>query len=454
MSEEKIREEMMNEERLRQMIEAGEAAELSEYIKENNPIDVAQAAEYLDDEELWKMCSILSSDDIASVLEQADDELRVRFTYALSNNELLEIFSNMAQDDIADIVGDLTIGRRKTIVNLMKDKDRTEITDLLEYPADTAGGIMTTAYIAIKDDLKVIEGLEKIREIGPKIEVIETIFVVNARGQLIGIADLRDILSSDKDILMSDIMKENFISVGPEMDQEEVAKLVSKYDLKAIPVVNQRMAILGIVTVDDIIDVIVEEYNEDMLEMAGVSKEESLDTTLFQSIKLRLPWLLINLITAFMASFTVKVFEGTIAQVVALSSIMTIISGMGGNAGSQTQSILVRQIATDKVDFKRNWKSFVKEIFLGIINGTVNGLITAVIVIILYRNIFLGVITVIAMVGNLVVAGIFGFLVPVVLDKFGADPAVSSSIFVTTATDVLGFFIFLGLANIFLPMLI
>ena len=309
MSEE-ILKENMNEERLRHMIEDSEAAELSEYIKENNPIDVAQAAEYLDDEELWKMCSILSSEDIASVLEQADDDLRVRFTYALSNNELLEIFSSMAQDDIADIIGDLTIGRRKTIVNLMKDNDRTEITNLLEYPADTAGGIMTTAYIAIREDLKVIEGLEKIREIGPKIEVIETIFVVNARGQLIGTADLRDILSSDKNILMADITKENFISVGPEMDQEEVAKLVSKYDLKAIPVVNQRMAILGIVTVDDIIDVIVEEYNEDILEMGGVSKEESLDTTLLQSIKLRLPWLLINLITAFMASFTVKVFEG------------------------------------------------------------------------------------------------------------------------------------------------
>ncbi|MBF1727075.1 MAG: magnesium transporter, partial [Streptococcus sp.] len=188
MSEE-ILKENMNEERLRHMIEAGEAAGLSEYIKENNPIDVAQAAEYLDDEELWKMCSILSSEDIASVLEQADDDLRVRFTYALSNNELLEIFSCMAQDDIVDIIGDLTIGRRKTIVNLMTDKDRTEITNLLEYPADTAGGIMTTAYIAIREDLKVIEGLEKIREIGPKIEVIETIFVVNARGQLIGTAD-------------------------------------------------------------------------------------------------------------------------------------------------------------------------------------------------------------------------------------------------------------------------
>ena len=214
MSEE-ILKENMNEERLRHMIEASEAAELSEYIKENNPIDVAQAAEYLDDEELWKMCSILSSEDIASVLEQADDDLRVRFTYALSNNELLEIFSCMAQDDIVDIIGDLTIGRRKTIVNLMKDNDRTEITNLLEYPADTAGGIMTTAYIAIREDLKVIEGREKIREIGPKIEVIETIFVVNARGQLIGTADLRDILSSDKNILMAYITKENFISVVP-----------------------------------------------------------------------------------------------------------------------------------------------------------------------------------------------------------------------------------------------
>ena len=164
MSEE-ILKENMNEERLRHMIEASEAAELSEYIKENNPIDVAQAAEYLDDEELWKMCSILSSEDIASVLEQAKDELRVRFTYALSNNELLEIFSSMAQDDIADIIGDLTIGRRKAIVNMMKDKDRTEITNLLEYPVDTAGGfrviIMTQANSQV--NTRVLELLPKFK---------------------------------------------------------------------------------------------------------------------------------------------------------------------------------------------------------------------------------------------------------------------------------------------------
>ena len=454
MSKELQREEVMNEERLRQMIEDREAAELSEYITENNPIDVAQAAEDLDDDELWKMCSLLPSEDIASVMEQADDDLRVRLADTLTNNELVEIFHNMAQDDIADIIGDLSIGRRKSIFNMMMDNEKAVIKTLLEYPEESAGGIMTTAYIAIKDDLKVSQALEKIRDIAPKIEVIETIFVVDTRGQLIGTVDLRDILSSGKDAVIADIMKENVISVQPEVDQEEVAKLVSKYDLNAIPVVNHRKAILGIITVDDIIDVIVEEYNEDILEMGGVSKEESLDTTLVQSIKLRLPWLLINLLTAFMASLTVKAFEGTIAQVVALSSIMTIISGMGGNAGSQTQSILVREIATNDVNFKKDWPSFVKEIFLGVINGAINGLITAVIVAVIYHNFFLGVITVIAMIGNLVVAGIFGFLVPVVLRKLGADPAVSSSIFVTTATDVLGFFIFLGLANLFLPLLL
>ena len=454
MSKESQREEVMNEERLRQMIEDREAAELSEYITENNPIDVAQAAEDLDDDELWKMCSLLPSEDIASVMEQADDDLRVRLADTLTNNELVEIFHNMAQDDIADIIGDLSIGRRKSIFNMMMDNEKAVIKTLLEYPEESAGGIMTTAYIAIKDDLKVSQALEKIRDIAPKIEVIETIFVVDTRGQLIGTVDLRDILSSGKDAMIADIMKENIISVQPEVDQEEVAKLVSKYDLNAIPVVNHRKAILGIITVDDIIDVIVEEYNEDILEMGGVSKEESLDTTLVQSIKLRLPWLLINLLTAFMASLTVKAFEGTIAQVVALSSIMTIISGMGGNAGSQTQSILVREIATNDVNFKKDWPSFVKEIFLGVINGAINGLITAVIVAVIYHNFFLGVITVIAMIGNLVVAGIFGFLVPVVLRKLGADPAVSSSIFVTTATDVLGFFIFLGLANLFLPLLL
>ena len=223
--------------------------------------------------------------------------------------------------------------------------------------------------------------------------------------------------------------------------------------MNAIPVVNNRGSILGIITVDDIIDVIVQEYNEDILELGGVSSEENLNTTLWDSIRLRLPWLLVNLLTAFVASMTVKAFEGTIAKVVALSATMTIVTGMGGNAGSQTQSILVRQLSQDDVSLRKYTKSFIKEIMLGVVDGAINGLITGIIVSVIYHNIYLGLIIFIAMIGNLVVAGVFGFLVPVALKRLGADPAVSSSIFITTATDVLGFFIFLGLAQLFLPLL-
>lgn len=191
-----------------------------------------------------------------------------------------------------------------------------------------------------------------------------------------------------------------------------------------------------------------------MLQMAGVSGEESLDTSLAESIRLRLPWLLVNLATAFLASFTVKAFESTIAQVVALSATMTIVTGMGGNAGSQTMSILVRDLANGDISWDKAKKPLFKEILLGLVDGAACGLVTGIIVWLVYGNAWLGVIIFIAMIGNLVVSGTFGFLVPVVLKKLHADPAISSSIFVTTATDVLGFFIFLGLAKAFLSKLI
>ena len=298
---------------------------------------------------------------------------------------------------------------------------------------------MTTAYIALDEKLTVEQGMRRIRQIANKSEVIETIYIVDHSQSLVGVANLRDFLTAKKDDLLKDIMKVNPIYVHPEDDQEYAAKLVSKYDLNAIPVVNNRGSILGIITVDDIIDVIVQEYNEDILELGGVSSEENLNTTLWDSIRLRLPWLLVNLLTAFVASMTVKAFEGTIAKVVALSATMTIVTGMGGNAGSQTQSILVRQLSQDDVSLRKYTKSFIKEIMLGVVDGAINGLITGIIVSVIYHNIYLGLIIFIAMIGNLVVAGVFGFLVPVALKRLGADPAVSSSIFITTATDVLGF---------------
>lgn len=439
---------------LTRIIDDSEAAELHDYIEEENAIDIAVISEELDDRNLWKLCSLLNEEDLAAVLEQASDEQRVRMAGSIANDDLIEVFGYMQKDDIADLIGDMKVVQRKALINQMMEDDRNIIRTLLKYPEDSAGGIMTTAYIALDENLTVTQGMTRIRQIANKSEVLESIYIVNHSQELVGVCNLRTFLTNQKDSLLKDVMKPNPIYVHPEDDQEYAAKLVSKYDLSALPVVNNRGSILGIITVDDIIDVIVQEYNEDILELGGVSSEENLNTTLLESIKLRLPWLLINLATAFIASMTVKAFEGTIAQVVALSATMTIVTGMGGNSGSQTQSILVRQLAQDDVSLKKYARAFFKEIGLGVINGAINGFITGIIVALIYQNFYLGVIILIAMIGNMVVAGIFGFLVPVALKRLGADPAVASSIFITTATDVLGFFIFLGLAQLFLPLLL
>lgn len=439
---------------LREIIDTKDADTLNELFEQKEPIDLAQKLDDLEDEDLKVVINLLTTEHRAELLEAADDDLRLRIAQNTTNEQLLDTFELMQKDDIVDMLGDFPTGRRKEVLNLMKKDDRQIITRLLEYPEESAGGIMTTTYLALNQDLTVAQGLQKIHEIGPKTEVLETIYVTDKQHRLVGTIDFRSILSSPNSMELKDLMDTNVISVTPEVDQEEVARLVSRYDLNAMPVISKKGQLLGIITVDDIIDVIIEEHDEDMLQMAGVSSEERLDTSFGESIRFRLPWLLVNLATAFLASFTVKAFESTINKVVALSAIMTIVSGMGGNAGTQTMSVLVRELSKGKISKSDALHGFLKEIVLGIVDGAVNGLVTGVIVWAVYGNFYLGLIVLIAMIGNMIVAGVFGFLVPLLLEKLHADPAVASSIFVTTATDVLGFFIFLGLATLTMPLLL
>lgn len=417
------------------------------------PIDIAIILEEFDDESLLKFYGLINIELMAEIVEQASEELQIRIIKLFDFESIVQLFSYMSNDDIADILGNLPIKMRKDLLKMMKAGDTKQLQELIGYAEDSAGGIMTTEYIALKGDLSIGESLKKIKEIGPKTEVIETIFVLNRSKELIGTADLRDILLAPEEKKLIDIMNDNIISVNPEEDQEKVSLLVSKYDLKAIPVINQKNSLLGIITVDDIIDVIVEEQTEDMLRLGGVSKEERVDSTLTTSIKKRLPWLFINLGTAFLAAFTVGLFEDVIAQVVALAAAMPIVAGMGGNAGTQTLSLVIRGIALGEVDLKKNWKLVFKEIALGIINGAATGILTGMILYMKYGNPYLGLIIFAAMIGNLVIAGFFGFLIPLILKVLNIDPALASAIFLTTATDVFGFFLFLGLAKMFLPLL-
>jgi len=306
----------------------------------------------------------------------------------------------------------------------------------------------------VRSNLTVSQALAKVKEIAPKTEEINTIYVLNEKKQLVGTISIRDLLVAKNNDVIKDVMEDNVVATEPETDQEEVARLVSKYDLHVIPVVNKRKGMLGIITVDDIIDVIEEENTEDMLKLGGVSKEESIDSSFAESVKMRLPWLTINLLTAFLAAATVSLFESTIAKVVALAAAMPIVAGMGGNAGTQTLAIVVRGIALGDVKLGDNKLKIFKELMVGFADGAATGIIAAVVLYFMYDNLYLSLIIFIAMIANLMIAGFFGFVVPVVLKAMKMDPAVASSIFITTATDVFGFFVFLGLAQACLPYLL
>ena len=439
---------------LLQLIANRDTQNLKEFLEESHSIDIATVISDFSNEELIPFIELLEANEMASIIENSSEELQKRLLKLLHSSKIVEIFTHMSSDDITDILGILGINQRKELLRLMKKNDSSEIQMLLGYGPDTAGGIMTTQYIAFKRSLSVKDALQKIKVIGPKTEVIETIFVVDELNKLIGLVDLRDILISPEETKLEDIMDENVLHVHPETDQEEVSLIVSKYDLKVLPVVNRKNSILGIITVDDVIDVIVEEQTEDLLMLSGVHKNEKVRSSLKTSVKSRLPWLLLNLITAFLASFTVGLFEDVIVQVVALAAAMPIVAGMGGNAGSQTLSIVIRSIALGELDLKEDWKYVFKEISLGLINGLTIGILAGLILFIKYDNPFLGIIILAAMIGNLTIASFFGYLVPLILKKLNIDPAISSSIFLTTATDVGGFFIFLGLAKLFLPYLL
>jgi magnesium transporter len=425
-----------------------------EWIEDNYPIDIAEALSELNDSEINDFTKLLETEDLADIFEESEKDLQIDILKCKSSEEIIKIFSHMAADDITDILGLLPIQKRKELLRHMKQDDALVVKNLLGYDKESAGGIMTTEYLLLNKNLTTTEALKKIKNIAPDTEIIDTIFISDNSKKLVGSVDLRDILSSDDDKKLEKLMDDNIIKVSADVDQEIVAQQVAKYDLTVIPVINNNGILIGIITVDDIIDVIEAENTEDLYKMHGVDEEESADTTLLQSVKSRLPWMFINLATAFLATFTVTIFEDIISQVVALAAAMPIVAGMGGNAGTQTLSIVIRGIALGEIDFKDNWKLLFKEAMVGIINGTATGLVTGLILYLMYGNYYLGLIIFLAMILNLLIAGMFGFLIPLFLQSLGIDPALASAIFLTTVTDVFGFFVFLGLAKTFLVFLI
>jgi magnesium transporter len=388
----------------------------------------------------------------APTLTELPAELGKELIGEFGDDTIAEMTRRLSPDDAVDLLAYLPEERQEQILKHLNERERWTLERLRLYDEDTAGGRMTTEYIALSGEMTAAEALEALRQKHEKSDLLD-IYVTDEHNHLTGILPLRSLVFASGQTRVKDLMVPDPVTIQPDTPQEDVANLVSDFDLLAVPVVDEENRILGMVTFDDILEVMEEEATEDMYHLAGLDTAERIFSPVSRSVRLRAPWLLINLGTALLAALTVSLFRESISKVVALAVMMPIIAGMGGNAGSQSLTVVVRGLALGELEFASRWKAVLKEVSVGFCTGSLNGLIMGLIAYLWYRNLWLSLIIFSAMIANMLLAGLFGALVPLLLKWAKKDPALGSNIFVTTVTDVGGFFIFLGLATVLMSYL-
>jgi magnesium transporter len=439
---------------IEELLRKGNKEQIEEAIDSIHPADILEIIhDHPDHADL--ILSKLPNDMIADIIEEEDDEDdQYTLLTSLLKDRQREILDEMSDDELADIVGELDEEEKSQVLSNLDHDDKQTIENLLTYDPETAGGLMTTDYISIRAKNTVLDTLNYLHSASLEDLPKYYLYVVDKDGILNGVVSLRDIVESSFDTPILDITNENVKTINYLEDQEDVAKTFMKYSFIMMPVVDDENRMLGIIEIDDIMDVIEDETTEDINLMAGMSGEERVDSTLIESYISRVPWLIVNLATAVMAAAVVDKFSGTIAKVVSLASIMSIVTGMGGNAGTQSLTILVRGLSLGEIDRDNALKIFFKEVGVGLLTGITIGIFVGLGSWWFAHNPWFGLVAALAMVLNMVAANIAGYLVPVVLRKCHIDPALASGVFVTTVTDCLGFLFFLGLATLFLPLLV
>jgi magnesium transporter len=445
----------MNLEEMKQFFLESTDEEFEEKAEFIHPVDILDVLHEIEEEDIVeKILNRFSDEQVALLLEFEEDEEKYELFSLISEKRQKSIIEEMASDEIADLIEVLEEDEAQEVLEMLDSEDREEIQTLLSYEEDSAGSIMTTEFISIREHKTIIDTLHYLQTDAPDAEMAFYLYVTDKPGHLKGVVSVRDLVSMPFETKISDITNPHVTSVHVNDDQEAVAELFAKYDYIMLPVVNDENIIVGIITIDDIVDIIKEEATEDIHRMAGLDEEEEVDGSVFDSLKSRLPWISVNMMTAILASTVVAKFSDTITAVVALAAINPIIAGLGGNAGNQSMTMIVRGLALGEIDSDNAKSIFLKEFCTGLILGLIIGSVLAVGCSIIYGNPILGVVAGGAMLANFIIATVSGFSVPLILKKLGVDPALASSIFVTACTDTLGFFIFLGLATMFLPRLI
>ncbi len=432
---------------------------IREFIEIVHPADIAEVLVDLDDDDQIRLFSLLPWDVATDVLEDINSETFGRLITALPIEQKIVVLDMMSSDDMADKLGELSETRQMEIISFLNDEDADDVKALLVYDEDTAGGIMTKDYISILQDITCYEAIERLREEAPDAETVYYIFVTDHQERLVGVISLRQLIVSKPDQLIEDIMNPNVISVNIDDDQEDVARNVSKYDLLAIPVVDDEHTLLGIITVDDVIDVLEDEATEDILRFVGSSEledfdDEGLGVKIITSVRSRLPWLIVTVFGGLLSASVIRGFQDALSTNATLALFIPLLAGMGGNVGTQSSTLTVRNIATGNIDTGDVWKTLVHEIFVGFLVGLACSALVAVIVLFLEDgNFLMSLIVGLAMWANMITAATIGTLVPLTFKRIGIDPAVASAPFITTTIDIIGLSIYFTLATILITNL-
>jgi magnesium transporter len=436
---------------VKRLLRIGATANLVNLLQKQHPADLAQVFTELPDKEREAAFTLLFERNgrlAMEALTELGPESGAPLLATRSAEEIARLAQDIESDDAAALIDNLPEDLSAAVLELMQPKESKVVEHLLEYEERTAGRIMNPSVFALNEDVTVGEAITEIQS-SRDVEMVFYLYVVDERHHLVGVVSLRRLLLVSPETPLKRIMTADFFSVRVDMDQEEVARLVAAYNLLAIPVVDEESKLVGVITVDDVIDVIKDEATEDIYRLAGVAGDERVFTPAKESLRKRLPWLGINLATAFLAASVVGMFTGTIDALPILAAFMPIVAGMGGNAATQTLTVIVRGIALGELTWGNSRKALLKEALVGLGNGVALGVVAAAVAWAFRGDPVLGVVLGAAMVINMFVAATAGVLIPLGLRAANVDPALASSVFITTMTDVFGFLSFLGLATIF-----
>ncbi len=460
-ADEKIKKELIGNEGMvildmvRRLNRRKATGHLTKLINKTHPADMAWVFRHLNEDERTKVFGIIAQTElVGGFLSEVDESIMIDLVQGLSAQFMAEVVSNMAPDDAVDLLEVIPVDVADDIRKHMEKKDREEVDELLQYHPESAGGLMSTDYMFLDEELSVGDAISLVQKRSEEKEMVFYLYITHGDGKLSGVVSLRELLMHPPHRQLKNIMNDNVISVNTDTDQEEVAHIVSQYNFLAVPVVDSTYNLVGIVTVDDIIDVIREEATEDFLQMAGAGKDrEILLKSTKESALLRAPWLFASWVGGIMAMLIISAYEEELIKVMALASFIPIVMGMGGNIATQSSTIIVRGIATGRINMNEFLKVVFKEMRVGIILGVTYGVFIGVVAYFTHLETpFLGLVVGLSILSCMVIASTVGAFIPLILKRFDIDAAIATGPFVTTSIDILGVLVFFWVAKLFLHL--